>query len=409
MAEIVPFKALHYDIDKTVLNEVIAPPYDQISDDMQREFYRRNPYNFVRLTYGKIEPGDTPLDNRYTRASAFLKQWMNEGILVQEQTPSLFVVEQTFFLHEKKLTRTGVVGFVRLEPLGTGILPHEQTFPKPKEDRLKLMRACRTDFEQVFFLVDDSENRLEAMLKQVQRIDPALQATDEFGTQHLIRRIPKNLTPSIQVFFQKKQLLIADGHHRYETSLEYDAESGTHFRLATTVRLQDPGLVILPTQRLLKSLSAEEAQALKQKLPEYFTQKEVVSLDEILRQMNDEKHGFGWVENKHFRLLSLKDSFNISKKFPTTPKALRELDVFLLHQLIFDRILKLPHETLDERIQYIRWPKDVMHVLESNSESNAFFLNPVKPADVNAVAQAGLKMPHKSTDFYPKLWSGLLF
>ncbi len=423
MVELLPFPAVHYNFESADLGRAIAPPYDQISPEMQDELYRRSSHSFVQLIFGKILDNDTEGSNRYTRAADSLTAWLKDRILVKEDEPAFFLYEQNFSLKDSTtFTRLGLVGIMRLEPLGAGVLPHEQTFAKPKEDRLNLMKATKANFEHVFFLYDDPQHFIRQMASSYRLKQPILTCRDDQGTTHSIWMVRESeALKNVAWFFKEKRLLIADGHHRYETSLTYQDEmkkiwcdstsddAPFNYRLGTFVSLQDPGLVILPTHRVLRPLTPEQGAALEKELPGYFTMADYPNLDSLHTELKSKKHAFGWITENRYRLLILKDSFDLRKEFHETPAVLRELDVFVLQQLIFDRILNLPHDKLDQIISFVRWPEDVMKLIQSGSHQMAFLLNPAKPADVKAVAEAGEKMPHKSTDFYPKLWSGLLF
>lgn len=421
MAEIFPLRAVRYNPDKIQdLNAVIAPPYDQISESLQDELYGRSPYNFVRLILGKVFPGDSDHHSRYTRAAENLARWLREAVLVEEESPGTWVYEQRFVLRDgRSYTRTGLVALVKLEPPGATVLPHEQTFPKPKQDRLNLMRATRANLEHVFFLYDDPERRLEREVFHRSREGlPFLSCTDDLGTCHTLWRVAAENETLVRSFFRDRKLLIADGHHRYETSLTYREERLAEkskappdapflFRLGTLVSLQDPGLVILPTHRVLKELPQNGFSL--EIFSEYFNVEEIRDPKALLSRMEEKRHVFGLVLPNQLCALVLKDSFHPGREFPKAPPPLQDLDVFLLHRLVFDRLLRLPEGRLDEIVSYARWPEEVMGLIRSGSHRAAFLLNPVKPPEVFQVARSGEKMPHKSTDFYPKLWSGLLF
>lgn len=423
MARVLPFQAVRYDPSLTGdAGKVISPPYDQISEKMQDELYARDPHNFVRLIFGKILDSDNEKENRYTRAARDLGEWTKAGVLKKDSEPAFYAYEQKFDLHGSEHTRRGFVALMGLEPLGTGVLPHEKTFPKAKADRLSLIRACKANFEHVFFLYDDPKNEAEAFLAGAMQGAPLVSCKDDAGTRHAIWKVPaKDSAGRVSAFFDGKPLLIADGHHRYETSLTYQKEmrdvycSSTvdeapfNFRLGTFVSLQDKGLVILPTHRVIGKLAPEQLASLPQKLGERFELEEVASLEALLSRMKEKQHAFGLGTKEKLYLLTLKSGFDPAREFAGVPAVLSSLDVFLLHRLILERLLTLPPDRLDEVVQYVRWPEDAYGRVRSGECSAVFFLKPVKAADVKDVAQAGEKMPHKSTDFYPKLWSGLLF
>jgi uncharacterized protein (DUF1015 family) len=422
MVSLIPFQGYHYNTKEIKdMGKVIAPPYDQISLQMQDDFCASSPYNFVRLIFGKVFSDDTEKENRYTRADQMMRKWIQEGVLVQDKEPSFYLYRQRFKLYGQWFERAGLVGLMRLEPFGKGVFPHEKTFPKPKEDRFKLMKTCRTNFEHVFFLYDDPDRYLEKFLEKCAG-EPLFLCTDPSDTSHSIFKLSKTeVLNQVVDFFKDKNLLIADGHHRYETSLLYQQEMRSvfcsssddsapfNFRLGTFVSLQNKGLKILPTHRVLKNLNEIQRRLLKERLPDYFDMRKVDSLQEALEGIERQSFSFGLADKDDFFVLNLKTSVDLKKEFPEIPPVLVELDVFVLHSLIFNRILQIQPEKSDEWINYIRWPQDVLKEIKEDPHKLAFFLNPVKPNQVRKVAESGEKMPHKSTDFYPKLWSGLVF
>jgi uncharacterized protein (DUF1015 family) len=284
------------------------------------------------------------------------------------------------------------------------------------------MKACKTDFEQIFFLYDDPQHAMRQLAANIRLSRPFMTCRDDLGTTHTLWQISDSETiAKIQSFFRDKTLLIADGHHRYETSLAYQHEmkeiwcSSTsdeapfNFRLGTFVSLQDPGLVILPTHRVLRALTDAKLGALEKLLPRYFDVEKVNDLENLSSKLHKSSHAFGWVRKNDMALLTLKPEFDVDKEFSDVAAPLRKLDVMLLQRLIFDRILELPHDQLDQFVSYARWPEDAVGLVQSESHQMAFLLNAIKPEEMKAVSETGETMPHKSTDFYPKLWSGLVF
>lgn len=422
MSEVFPFEGIHYN-PKLNLSRLISPPYDQISPKLQEDLYHKDPYNFVRLIFGKILSEDSERSNRYTRAAEDLEAWLKQEILVKKNQPCFYAYEQNFSLKDGiSLTRLGLVGLMRLEPFGGGVLPHEKTFSKPKEDRLNLMKACKANFEHVFLLYDDPNYLMRQILAPYRCKVPFLSCRDSFGTSHALWVIPDSpVIAKIQSFFKNKQLLIADGHHRYETSLAYQKEMSEiwcgseseeapfNFRLATFVGLQDPGLVILPTHRVLRNLPQEKSAGLENALLTYFEFESAGDLTALQEKAGQKKYSFGWATANKLGVFTLKPSFDPGTQFAGSLSSLRELDVFILQKLVFEKILNLPENQLDQFISYLRWADDALKLVRTGSHQAAFFLNPVKPEQVKVVAQSGETMPHKSTDFYPKLWSGLVF
>src|SRR6266487_3824264 len=285
MADVQPLRGIRYASDIIGdLAEVVTPPYDVISQEAQARYYARHPYNFIRLEFGQEEATDTILNNRYTRATSTFAEWRRNGALRQEVTPCYYFYQQQFTHNSQTYTRTSLLARVRLEPWSAKVvLPHEHTMTKPKNDRLQLLRACVTNFSPLMSMYDDPQGRMRRLLS-VYAADAEVQMTDEAHEEHRLQPITDPTHSGlIQNFFAERQLYIADGHHRYETALNYreevrvmhrnlDPKDAANFVLMALTDIDDPGLLVLPTHRLLFGLSQDALNRLtSQQLARYFT------------------------------------------------------------------------------------------------------------------------------------------
>ena len=443
MAEIVPLPGLRYNTEAVKnLADVVTPPYDIIDSAAQERYYRRHPHNIIRLEYGKTKPGDTPHDNRYTRAASFFRAWREKGVFVQDIPPALYLYEQEFELEGTKMVRTGFTCGVKLEPYARGVvLPHEETIPKHKADRLELLRACRANFSPIFGLYTDEGALAERALRGAAAgRSPDVHFTDEWGEVHRLWVIADRQTiKSVQGILAGKRIYIADGHHRYETALTYmeemeafgqktsvwadSGEPAYRYVMMTLVNLYDPGLVILPTHRLIAQCPLTAAELLERLAGEFAVEEvagkgEGKGVEKLLSSMKERHrggagvHAFGmYAGDGVFYLLTVKD-WDRAKKFMPAEKspAWQNLDVSILHKLIIERHLGIGEElwAKGEHLAYTRCPHEAVDAVDARSYRLAFFLNPTPVEDVIAVAAAGEKMPQKSTYFYPKLITGLV-
>lgn len=474
MAVIIPIRGLRYDMRKVdSMADVVTPPYDVIDTGAQDRFYRRHPCNIIRLEYGKTDPGDSEINNRYTRAASDYKDWLNENILSREPKPAIYLYEQEFEAGGENKIRSGIICGVRLEPYEKGIvLPHEETIPKHKADRLELMRACGANFSPVFSLYADQDNGVVAALKEsLQGAPPDVSFTDDSGESHRMWVVTDaDAIGKVQRIMEDKRIFIADGHHRYETALNYkkeretragDREAGAvgaasscaaapggkisssaevepayNYVMMTLVNLYDPGLVVLPTHRLIKNVEALDKNCLLDQIRENFTVEESIlepdkrNFRQILGGLERRglagqpdknvkaatgkahRHAFGlYAGDNKFYLLTLKDDVDLSLMMPEGKSpAWQRLDVSVLHTLIIEKYLGICGElrAKADHITYTREEEGALDAVDRGEYQLAFFLNPTLVEEVTAVAGQGEKMPQKSTFFYPKLITGLV-
>jgi uncharacterized protein (DUF1015 family) len=418
-ARIQPFAALHFDADRAgSLDRVIAPPYDLIDSTLQEELYARSPRNVVRLELSRAS-------DPYADAAATLEHWRADGTLVRWPRPALYFYTQDFDHAGRRLLRSGLIARVRLEEFTTGrILPHERTFPKAKEDRLRLLQSTRTNISSIFGLYASGDAELANLLVQVARRAPNLSATDDRGVANAIRVIdqPEEIA-IVQRALEVPRILIADGHHRYETALEYRRRQrgiGSvataqpfDYAMMTLVAFDDPGLLILPTHRLVRRIGAEARAAFAERLTEDFAIEEFTNRDRFLAALAACGRGAIGVALKgdnRLRIVTLRAASALTAALPDAPIVVRELDVSILHALIFDRICGITAEAVRTGgyLEYTIDARGALAEVTAGNADGAFLMNPPTVEDIARVSGAGATMPEKSTYFFPKLVTGLV-
>ncbi|HTE20898.1 MAG TPA: DUF1015 domain-containing protein [Armatimonadota bacterium] len=412
MAEIRGFNGVRYGLaDAREAEQVIAPPYDVISPAEQQALWERSPHNIVRLELPKSEPSDSAENNRYTRAAQLYRDWLAAGVLRHDAEPCLYIYGQRYQVGDHSQERLGLLAALKVEPYEAGVvLPHEQTFPKHKEDRFQLLRTARAQFSPIFGLYSAPEVDVRVALAERTAEAPAAVATDPEGVEHRLWPVSD---PAFAQWateaFAGRQVFIADGHHRYETAVRYAAERGASeggagqfdHVMAFLVEMDDPGLVLLPTHRLVRG-PLPPPEELSGLLQPYF-RIERVTLDEADAL---EHHQIGIVlpDGAAWRL-TLTDEGALDRLDQEHSPAWRDLDVALLHRLVFSEVLQVG---ADHEVVYTRDPAEARsRVL--NAEFDASFLLPSpRVEELKLVAAAGDRMPEKSTYFWPKAISGLV-
>jgi uncharacterized protein (DUF1015 family) len=431
MADVQPFGGIRYNRDAVGnLAEVVTPPYDVISEEAQARYYGRSPYNIIRLELGLDEPGDTTLNNRYTRAASTYAQWRAHSILRQDAVPCYYFYQQIFTHNDKTYTRTSLLARVRLEPWSARVvLPHEHTMAKPKDDRLKLLRACVTNLSPIMSLYNDPQGRIPRLLSSY-AAKAEVQITDEVNEDHLLHPITdEEQIALIQDFFSERQLYIADGHHRYETALNYseevhamrhqrDPDDAANFVLMALIDLDDPGLLVLPTHRLLSGLSQDALNTLtNQQLAQYFTihqpgtaRDSQAAILEQLAQVGASAPSFIFSTAWQTWILSLNDAGKTRMKESGHSDAWNKLDVAVAHTLLLEALLGLRAEDMavGTHIRYTRDGREALEAVQKGEAQAALLLNATRVRQICEVAEADDLMPEKSTYFYPKLITGLV-
>jgi uncharacterized protein (DUF1015 family) len=418
MPEIKGFKGIRYNPDKiNKFAEVITQPYDQISDDMEKDYQHRSPYNFVNLVLTKYSEGhDRPRE--YEKAKRSLETWRKDKIFIQDGEEAIYPYLQEFKVNNRRYVRKGFFTAVRLEELGKGgILPHEKTLSKPKEDRLSLTRKTKKDLEPVFLLYTDVQNFVDDLMEKFRPQKPLIDVTDDSGVNHKLWQIvDPNVIGKIADHLCPSTFVIADGHHRYETFYTYSRETAdlppnhpAKFKMVVLVNIQDPGLVILPTHRLIKNLPKIGIECLVDEAQEYFSIRKVKKSD-IGSELEKEKvHAFGVYSPGGSYVWKLKSMKIMEKLLPDKSDVYRKLDTAILQAVLIEKILGIRPEQIEDHVRYERGIEPTLQKVDNNEFQFAFLLNPTRPDQVRDVASNQERMPQKSTDFFPKLISGLVF
>jgi uncharacterized protein (DUF1015 family) len=428
MATIKSFRGTRYNPEKIDdLSSVISQPYDRVRHGLQDKYYERSPYNVVRIIRGKETPEDGEQDNVYTRARGYYETWLEEGVLMREDAPALYVLRQSFTLPDgTEKSRQGLIAALELVPFDEGtVLPHERTHSGPKVDRLNLMRATEVNFGHIFMLYPG--DRINELLNEAVEKAEGFEARELFEKDvlqqfwsvtdaEIIAAVREEMAP-------KRNLIIADGHHRYETALNYRDEmrkahpdappdAAFNYRMVTFVSMTDPGLVILPTHRLIHSYGKMSGSEILEEAQGYFRRIPVdgrEGLEEAMDGATPDHPRFGFYDGS-YTVLELKDSDVMDRMLPGRDPAWRMLDVTVLHELLIQRVMEISEEAVErkENIEYLRDPQMGYDAVDEGEAEFLFILNPTRMEQVRACTAAGEKMPQKSTDFYPKVVSGLV-
>lgn len=436
MAKIIPFRGIVYNQAKAGgIDDLVCPPYDIISPAAQQELYRKSPYNVIRLEFGQETPRDTDADNRYTRAARSFHEWLRTGILLQGETPALYIYEMEYRAGGALKRIRGFICRVRIEDYDSGIVkPHENTLSGPKADRLSLLRTCGAHFSQIYSLFSDPQGKIPGILAKVSG-PPEMQGKNSDGVLHRVWTLSDaGDIAAIAREMKDKPFFIADGHHRYDTALNYRNElrkaAGTftgdepyNFVTMYLARLEDPALTILPAHRALFDLPGFKPGTFEDDLNKYFDlerfdfdersePKERKRVLDMMASRAGQSHLFGMrlKDRNSYYLLTLRNEADIDALIPAASPAYRRLDVSILHHLVIEKLLGIKVEThkLGSNIEYIKDDDEAVKRLEEGTAEVVFFMNPTKVSEVKDVAAAGERMPQKATYFYPKLLTGLV-
>jgi len=434
MAYVAPFRALRYDPARVDLTHAVTQPYDKITPEMQNRYYDASPHNLVRIILGKPQPADHLEENIYTRAAASFRDWRQQGILLQDPQQSLYQYVQRFQPPSggAELERRGFIALGKIEDYSAGIVyRHEQTLAKPKADRLQLLRATRAHFGQLFMLYSDPAGEVEDALSasSAAYTENGIELRDEYGVLHRVRGISDpGLIELVRDKMRDKNLIIADGHHRYETAMNYRNESRAQdgpppaasalapyeLVMMTFINMDSPGLVILPTHRVVHGLESFSPDALRDRARSYFSVEEVdpsVNAARALGILGAAGQAgtalLGVTANRAF----LFDTLRLLSSNLLQGLSLRQqsLDVVQLHKCLLEGVLGISEEAIRDQtnISYVREAADALARVRKGAANVAFLMNPVRMRQVRDIAFAGEVLPQKSTDFYPKLLSGL--
>jgi len=433
VAEIRPFRGVHYNqLLIKDLSTVICSPYDIITPQLQQELYHRSPYNFVRLEHSRELPQDTATDNKYTRSAATVKQWMKQGILEINETPAIYLHDHYFTYQGKEYKRRGITVCVRLEEWGKMVVrPHEGTLAEPKNDRLTLLQELQANTSPILALFEDQGQRVSsALAAQESKNKPLISLSSLNGESHNIWAITESqVVNQICNSLAEQPLYIADGHHRYESALAYQREKEAsylsaskdeafNFTIMTLVDFSDPGLIILPPHRLVRGISKSTLNGLMAKLRAFFEIEELSldmpnvwqQVDDLSRETNEIRLFLFGLAAEHLLALRLRDFAAASQMMPYFhSETYKKLDVSIVDHIILEKLLGLSSGREEARITYSYDRQDVVNRVLDQEYQLAFLLTPVKVEVVKAIADAGDRMPRKSTYFYPKLPAGLVF
>jgi uncharacterized protein (DUF1015 family) len=430
MAEILPFRALHYSTATAGdLARVVTQPYDKITPAMQSSYLQSSPYNLAHIIRGPEKAGDTPQSNVYTRAADYLRDWTSAGALVADAEPTIFPYHQEYTLpggSEPRKERRGFVALLRLEDYSARVVHrHEETLTGPKADRLELLKHTRAHFGQIFMLYSDPAGEIEHALAPHTAAPAWEQVDDEFGTRHSVWRVTDDeMIGRVAGAMSDKPLVIADGHHRYETALAYrelrraeaDGDPRADYVMATFVRIETPGLAILPTHRVVHSLAGFGWERLLAESGRYFDCEEFQSetplarvLDRLRSSGQDRPTLAAYAGRESCALLRSRRDADLARALPDVPPEIAKLDVVLLHRLLLERVLGVTRQAVrkETNVRYAREAEDAAGQVDRGEAQLAFLLNPTPVRDVWENALAARVLPQKSTDFYPKLLSGL--
>jgi uncharacterized protein (DUF1015 family) len=436
MADIFPFRAYRYNSQRVLLADVLTQPYDKITPAMQEHYARSSPYNLITVEKGAARPSDSPSDNVYTRAELALKQWIAEGILVRDPRPGIYVYSQEYPVPgtTERNTRSGFIALGRVEDYSAGVVfRHEYTLTGPKADRLELLRHTRTHTGQLFMLYTDPRRHVDTVLATAISGTSPMEARDEYDVVHRLWPVfDAGVIANVRQAMAGQKLVIADGHHRYETAVAYrnqcraaaprpDLDAPYEKVMMTFFNTRSEGLLILPTHRVIAGLADFQAEAFRHNMAGTFDQ-EVFSfaspgecatvLETFRRELalrGSSVPAIGMYAGSSFVLFSLKSTADLAQLLPEVPPALRRLDVVLLHRLLLEKGLDITPAAVAAG-QYLTYERDIAVALASVDEGRAqacFLLNPIGVETTTEIALSGQVLPQKSTDFFPKLLSGI--
>lgn len=421
MAEIKGYKGLRFNCEKAgKIEELVCPPYDIISDQQREEYIKTNPHNIIRLELPKG-------DDKYNKAAEILKDWLEKGILVKEDKPAIYIYEEEFTAYGERKAIKGIICRVKLEEFSKGIiLPHEFTLSKAKEDRLNLMKATNCNFSQIYSLYMDGGKNTLGKIDSLSKSKPDIQLQDNDNVTHRMWIIKdEKAIADICSDFTDRKLYIADGHHRYETALNYRnylreqglAKEGDacDYQMMMLVDMEHPGLVVFPTHRLVRNLDSFNAERVIDGCKEYFDVTEhsdINTIESTLMELyNQGKKAYAfYCGGSNYKLLVLKDTNIIKKLLPNASTATQQLDVTILHTLILEKIFGIDAENMAKQINltYTKIFDEAISSVQQGNSQCAFILNPTRVSEIREVASNGEKMPQKSTYFYPKMITGLV-
>ncbi|MFC2056602.1 DUF1015 domain-containing protein [Chloroflexota bacterium] len=432
MADIRPFQGVHY--NESLIKDwstVICPPYDIITPQQQQEFYLRSEYNFVRLEFSRDLPQDTAMDNKYTRSAATLEQWLKQGVLKVDEVPAIYLHDHYFMLQGRKYKRRNIIARVRVEEWDKMVIrPHEGTLTEPRGDRLSLLWALQANTSPILALFEDQGQQVSSLLANQERSKPLISSRNVNGEGHDVWAITDvTAVNQISSSLAGQPLYIADGHHRYESALAYQLErhacspsaSGDetfNFVMMALVDFSDPGLIILPPYRLVRGISKPNLDGLMAKLKVFFEIEELPlsmpgvwkQVDDLLTETNEVRVILFGLAAERLLVLRLRDLATTSQMMPHFhSEQYKKLDVSIIDHIILEKLLALSSDKEKTSLAYHYDRLDAVNRVIVQEYQLALLFRPVTAEVIKAIADAGDKMPRKSTYFYPKSPSGLVF
>lgn len=429
MANLKPFKGIRYNPEKIDdIATVISQPYDRVRHGLQEKYYALSDYNVTRMIKGKEFESDNEQENVYTRANAFLQKWLAEGVLIREEKPAIYVYHQEFTLNGQQVTRKAMISALELAKFEEGIvLPHEKTHDGPKMDRLNLTRATEAYYGNIFILYPDAENKIDSILDAAIQRDPDVDVRELFEKdvrQKMWVVTDEAVLTAVQAEMAPKTgLIIADGHHRYETAIAYREEQRAKFPdapvnaafnylMVALVSMSNPGLTILPTHRLIFDYKTMRAEDILARAAEYFEIEKVddrAALESKMDAAIGQMGRFGLVTKNGIYALNLKSASVMETLSPSRADVWQTLDASILHKLLLEHVLGISEATIDakEGIEYLREPDLGYERVAEEETALLFILNATRMEQITACTAVNEKMPQKSTDFYPKIVTGL--
>src|SRR3989337_3032960 len=434
MADIIPFKGIRYNKEKIKDPKlVMTPPYDIISPAQQEMYYGRDKYNMIKLDLVKEFPTDTGQDNRYTRASNTFSERLSDRVVVGEERPSIYFYEVSYTKYGPEKTMKGFIALCRLEEFGKGkVVPHEYTLSKPKSDRLNLLRSCQANFSLIFSLYSSPDRKINKTIEgNISGTAPQIDVVDDNGDRHRLWEVSDpTIIEGVQKEMKEKTVYIADGHHRYEASLNYrnearqkGGEGAYDYIMMFFANMDEPGLTVLPTHRLIYGVSDVTLNCLPDSMGKYFSVKDFdftngdepearKQLLDAMKKAGPQDHYIGMYikgEDK-YSLLALKGEDSLLDIQSDKPFSWRRLDVSILQSLILEEILGFSEESIrrQENLYYVKDFNDSIEKVRDGEYQAAFLLNATKIEEIKDVTETGERMPQKSTYFYPKCLTGLV-
>ncbi len=430
MVEITPFQGIIYNQEKIKkLDDVMSPPYDIISPKMQDELYQKSPFNFVRLILGKQNPDDDDNNNLYTRAKETFEKWIGESVFISSDKPAIFPYKIEYKLDGKSKKMNGFFVLLKIDPEYKQVLAHERTLSKPKADRLNLMRQCKSNLEPIQLLYIDENDLIRKNIdSSIKNSIISVKGYD--GFKHTLYKIEdENVIDRVVNQLKDKILFIADGHHRYQTAINFanemrektgnkDQNASFNYRMVILANMFDEGLSILPTHRLIKMKDINRKEIIS-KISPYFEIKQHKFDDKqntpgilagnIIKAIKTEKaHKFAMYFKDAYYILKLKDENFMDNFAADRSKTWRTLDVSILHKIILEHVIGIDESNLEDHVKYTRSDEEAISFVKDGQYDFSFLMNPTKIEELRSIAEAGEHMPQKSTYFLPKMLSGLV-